>query len=34
MCALKPPFDASSLPALALKISRGEYAALPSNYSK
>lgn len=23
MCSLKPPFDAKSLPALALKISKG-----------
>ena len=34
ICALKPPFDANSLPALALKISRGEYATIPGHYSK
>ena len=33
MCLLKPPFDASSLPALALKISRGEYTPIPKHYS-
>jgi len=34
MCLLKTPFDAGSLPALALKISRGEYLPVPKNYSK
>jgi len=34
MCSLKPPFDANSLPALALKISRGDYGMIPSHYSK
>ena len=34
MCTLKPPFDANSLPALALKISRGEYAPVPKIYGK
>ena len=34
MCLLKPPFDANSLPALALKISKGEYCAVPKEYSK
>ena len=33
MCALKPPFDADSLHALALKIVRGNYGSLPSRYS-
>jgi NIMA (never in mitosis gene a)-related kinase len=34
MCLLKPPFDAQSLPALALKISRGDYNSIPKHYSK
>lgn len=34
MCAMKLPFDGSSLPVLALKISRGEYPAITANYSK
>ncbi len=34
MCLLKPPFDANSLPALALKISKGEYTPVPKQYSK
>ena len=34
MCLLKPPFDANSLPALALKISKGEYLPVPKVYSK
>jgi serine/threonine protein kinase len=34
MCLLKPPFDANSLPALALKILKGEYAPAPKQYSK
>lgn len=34
MCALKLPFEGGSLPALALKISRGEYPAITANYSK
>lgn len=34
MCQLKLPFDGSSLPVLALKISRGEYPAINANYSK
>ena len=33
MCAMRPPFNANSLPALALKISRGDYGSVPSNYS-
>ena len=35
MCALKLPFDANSLPVLALKILKGSYPQLPGNhYSK
>ena len=34
MCALRPPFDAPSLHALALKIVRGQYQPLPKTYSK
>ncbi len=34
MCLLKSPFDASSLPALALKITKGEYTPVPKYYSK
>lgn len=34
MCALKMPFDASSLPLLSLKIIRGAYNPIPSTYSK
>jgi hypothetical protein len=34
MCQLKLPFDGSSLPVLALKISRGEYPAITANYSR
>jgi len=34
MCSLKPPFDASSLHFLALKIVRGVYPALPAQYSR
>ena len=30
MCTLRPPFDANSLPNLALKISKGKYRKLPS----
>jgi serine/threonine protein kinase len=33
MCTLRPPFDASSLHFLALKIVRGVYPALPAKYS-
>ena len=29
MCALKPPFDGRSLPALAMKIVSGKYEAIP-----
>jgi NIMA (never in mitosis gene a)-related kinase len=34
MCALKMPFDASSLPMLSLKIIRGQYNPLPATLSK
>jgi len=34
LCALKPPFDAESLPKLAMKIIRGQYNPVPSHYSK
>lgn len=34
MCALKPPFEAISLAALALKIMKGEYNPLPACFSK
>jgi NIMA (never in mitosis gene a)-related kinase len=33
LCALKPPFDAPSLHFLAMKIVRGAYNPLPSQYS-
>lgn len=34
MCSLKPPFDASSLHFLALKIVRGVYPSLPPQYTR
>jgi len=34
MCALKPPFNARNLSALAMKITAGIYAPIPSQYSK
>lgn len=34
MCALKPPFDATNLSALALKIIKGVFPQIPSHYSK
>jgi NIMA (never in mitosis gene a)-related kinase len=34
MCSLKPPFDANSLPSLALKITKGEFSPPPSIYSR
>lgn len=35
LCALKLPFEANSLPVLALRIIRGQFAPLPKNvYSK
>lgn len=33
LCALKPPFDAESLPKLALRICQGKYNPLPSHFS-
>lgn len=34
LCALKPPFDATSISALGMKIVRGIYTPIPSHYSK
>ncbi len=34
MCSLKPPFQAKSLGALALKILKGDYNPIPVIYSK
>lgn len=34
LCALKPPFDAESLPKLAMRIVRGNYNPVPSQYSR
>jgi NIMA (never in mitosis gene a)-related kinase 1/4/5 len=34
LCALKPPFDASSLHFLAMKIVRGNYPPIPVHYSR
>lgn len=34
LCALKPPFDASSLTFLAMKIVKGQYNPIPGMYSK
>lgn len=34
LCALKPPFDASTLAFLAMKIVKGQYNPIPSVYSK
>jgi len=34
LCALRPPFDASSLSFLAMKISKGQYSPLPTVFSK
>ena len=34
MCLLRPPFDANSLPVLALKISKGEHFPVPKHYSR
>jgi len=34
LCALKPPFEGMNLHFLALKIIRGEYAPLPSHFSR
>lgn len=33
MCALEPPFTANNLQFLALKIVKGSYAQIPSQYS-
>ena len=34
MCSLRPPFDASSLHHLALKIVQGRYSPIPAQYSR
>lgn len=34
MCLLRQPYDANSLPALALKIAKGDYTPVPKLYSK
>ena len=34
LCALKLPFEANSLPVLALKILKGSFPPIPSHYSK
>ena len=34
MCALKMPFDGSSIADLSLKIIRGDYKPIPNNFSK
>jgi len=34
LCALKLPFDANSLPVLALKILKGSFPPIPAQYSK
>lgn len=34
MCALRPPFDATSLAALSLKILKGTYNPMPAMYSQ
>jgi NIMA (never in mitosis gene a)-related kinase 1/4/5 len=34
LCALKPPFDASSLTFLAMKIVKGQYNPIPNLYSR
>ena len=34
MCCLKPPFDASTLSGLIIKITRGEYEPIASSYSE
>jgi len=33
MCTLKPPFDGSSLPGLAMRIVQGKYKPISNNYS-
>lgn len=34
LCSLKPPFEGSNLPFLALKIIKGQYSPLPSHFSR
>ena len=34
LCTSKPPFDAASIPQLALKITKGQYNPIPQIYSK
>jgi len=34
LCALRPPFDAQTLPQLAMKIVKGQYNPIPSHYSR
>ena len=34
LCALKLPFEANSLPVLALKILKGSFPPIPAHYSK
>ena len=34
LCALRPPFDGSSIHMLGLKIASGQYAPIPSHYSR
>lgn len=34
LCSLRPPFDAPSIPQLALKIVKGAYTPLPDKFSK
>ena len=34
LCALKPPFDGTSLPGLAMRIVKGKYKQIPKHYSK
>eukprot|EP01022_Parablepharisma_sp_SALTPOND_P019674 TRINITY_DN3403_c0_g1_i1.p2 TRINITY_DN3403_c0_g1~~TRINITY_DN3403_c0_g1_i1.p2 ORF type:complete len:489 (-),score=57.36 TRINITY_DN3403_c0_g1_i1:179-1645(-) len=34
LCALRPPFDAPSMPALALKIVRGNYSSISPQFSR
>jgi len=34
MCSLKPPFDATTLSGLIIKITRGEYEPIASSYSE
>ncbi len=34
LCSYKLPFEANSLPVLALKIMKGAFPPIPNNYSK